>query len=76
MRNKMKLLEAQEGKPIKEILQEKYEQFGSQNKVADELGVHQSTLWTWLLKLGLEQKTVLVPREYNNQVESEPLLTA
>lgn len=61
--SKIEELEHQEGRPIREILQEMFEKHGSQAKVAKELGVNQSTVSYWLLKLGLEQKTVLVEKE-------------
>lgn len=63
MNNKMTAIEEREQRPIREILQELFQKHGSQAKVAEELGVNQSTVSYWLLKLGLEQKTVLVEKE-------------
>jgi hypothetical protein len=59
--SKFREIEAVRGKPMPDILAELFDQFGTQIAVARELGVGQGTLNTWLLKLGLEQKTVLVP---------------
>lgn len=63
MNNKMTAIEEREQRPIREILQELFQKHGSQARVAEELGVNQSTVSYWLLKLGLEQKTVLVEKE-------------
>jgi transposase-like protein len=55
-------IEAREKRPMRDLLPELFTELGSQRAVARRLGVNQSTLYTWLLKLGLEQKTILVPR--------------
>lgn len=60
---KMIVLQEKEGRPIREILAELFQKHGSQAQVARELGINQSTLNYWLLKLNLEQRTVLVDRE-------------
>lgn len=59
----MKEIEIREGRPIKDVLVELFNRYGTQRAVADALGVDQSTLSYWLLRLGLEQRTVLVDRE-------------
>jgi transposase-like protein len=60
---KMEQIAEEKGKPIRQILQEEFEKHGSQVAVAKELGINQSTLSYWLLKLNLEQRSVLVERE-------------
>jgi len=50
------------GRPIVEVLKELYTLHGSQVEVAKALGISQGTLSVWLIKLNLEQKTILVPR--------------
>jgi len=45
-----------------ELLIQLFNTYGSQKAVADQLGVSQSTISTWLLKCSLEKKTVLVER--------------
>jgi predicted transcriptional regulator len=59
---KYKAIEAERGKPIRELLIELFEKHGSTKKVAKELGVSQSTLSTWLSIHGLKLKTILVVR--------------
>lgn len=65
---KMKQVAAEKGKPIREVLQEMFAEYGSQSAVAKELGINQSTLSYWLLKLGLEQQTVLVDRRPTRRI--------
>jgi biotin operon repressor len=48
---------------MNEILVQLFEQFGSQSEVARQLGVSQATVWTWMLKLGLRQRTTLIPEK-------------
>jgi len=62
--NRMREIEEKEKRPIQEVLTDLYEEHGTQAAVAKQLNIRQSTLSYWLLKLGLEQKTVLVQREY------------
>lgn len=65
---KLQQVEQERGKPIKAVLIELHEKHGSLKKVADELGVTRSTLWAWLLRTGLEEKSILVEREaYGNK---------
>lgn len=59
--SKFREIEAERGRPMPAILTELFDQYGTQTAVARVLGIGQGTLNTWLLKLGLEQKTVLVP---------------
>lgn len=63
MSKKLQELEAASGRPARDVLQELFRVHGTQVAVAAELGISQSTLSVWLLRLGLEQKTVLVERE-------------
>ena len=56
-------LEEREGKPITDLLIERYAKIGRQKEVAENLGVDQATLSLWILKLGLEARTVLVRRD-------------
>ena len=66
MPSKVKLLENQHGKPIAQILREAYQTWGNQKDVAKALGVNQSTVSYWLLKCGLEEKSILVEREVHS----------
>jgi DNA-directed RNA polymerase specialized sigma subunit len=63
--SKLEQLEQAEGRPIREILQELFQKHGSQTQVAKVIGISQSTLSYHLLKLNLEQRTVLVEREFS-----------
>jgi len=63
MANKLKELEAAHGRPAREVLQEMFDRYQTQVAVANHLGISQGTLSLWLLRLGLEQRTVLVERE-------------
>lgn len=60
--SKFEQVEQQYGLPMVTILHELYGEHGSGRAVAAALGVDQATLSKWLLQLGLEQTTVLVPR--------------
>lgn len=59
----MQEIEDREDKPIKDLLSELFEKYGRQTIVASSLGINQGTLSNWLLRLGLEQKTVLIERK-------------
>lgn len=61
--SKFKQIEAQQGKPMNEILLEAYEQYGDKSSVAKHLGVSRTTVWIWLLQVGLQERTVLVPKK-------------
>lgn len=63
MTRTMHEIEEREGRPIRDVLADLYAAHGKQARVARALGINQSTLSLWLLKLGLEQRTVLVRRE-------------
>lgn len=58
--NRMKLLEQEKGKPIQEIIQQAFDQSDTQSEAAKLLGVSQSTLSLWLMRLGYRQKTTIV----------------
>ena len=62
-------IEVKEGKPITAVLDERYEAHRTQSKVAKSLGISQSTLSIWLVKLGLEQKTILVRKSQDKTSE-------
>jgi len=59
--SKYKQIERKYGKPMREILIDLFARLRSQRAVANELDVDQATVYTWLLKLQLEQRTSLVP---------------
>ena len=61
--SKFKQIETQQGKPMREILLALYEQYGDKTSVARHLGVSRTTVWIWLLQLGLQESTVLVPKK-------------
>lgn len=63
--NKIQQIEAREGKPMREILMERFEKHGTLTGIADELGVSQGTVSLWLIRfnLKLETKAALVPME-------------
>jgi len=60
MSNKMDKVQQERGKPLKELIVEYWEKHGSQQGVADELGVTQGTISLWMLRLGLSFKTIIV----------------
>lgn len=57
---KMQLIEKERGKKIDEILIELFQQYGNVYLVASELGVSQSTVSTWLMRLGMEIRSIVV----------------
>lgn len=59
----MKEVETRTGKPIRTVLSDLYTKHGSRRDVARELGISPGALNYWLLKLNLEQRTVLVERQ-------------
>lgn len=65
-----KQLEKQRGKPLSRILIEEFDQHGSQIAVAESLGVSQSTVSTWLMRLNLKQHIVLRPNNHQEQQAS------
>lgn len=61
--NRMKQIEKREGKPMRDILMETYPLYDNQAGVAKAIGISQPTLSQWIIRLGLKEKTVLVPRD-------------
>lgn len=61
--SKMKDIEVEHGKPMRTILLELFRQYGNQRDVAKALGVSQGTISMWLIRCGLEVRSVLVQRE-------------
>jgi transcriptional regulator with PAS, ATPase and Fis domain len=61
----MKQIERERQQPLPDVIKELYQKYGQQTRVADDLGISQSTLSIWLVRLGLEEKTVktVVERE-------------
>lgn len=59
----MQKIERERGQPITEVLIELYSKHHTQQAVADALGISRNTLSVWLIRLGLTEQTVLVPRE-------------
>lgn len=55
------------GKSLSEILKEKFQEHGNIVSVAADLGVSQGTVSHWLIRCGLEIKSVLVQRHEANQ---------
>jgi hypothetical protein len=66
-KSKVKELAARENKTVREILIGLYEAYGQQTLVAESIGVDQSTISLWVAREGLQEKTILVPR---NQVST------
>lgn len=62
-RSKFDALAKREGKPLKDVMRELYEQHGSQTKVAAAIGISQSRVSQVLKDLGLTEKTILIERE-------------
>jgi hypothetical protein len=60
MSNKMNELQAQKGKPLRELIIEYWDKHGTQQGIADELGVSQGTISLWMFRLGLTFKTIIV----------------
>lgn len=54
-------IEAEYGKNMRQILIELFDKHGSQTQVAKELGVNQSTISDWIVRLGLVEVRRLVP---------------
>ncbi|MBI5671270.1 MAG: hypothetical protein HZC41_25010 [Chloroflexi bacterium] len=69
--SKYQQIEKEYGRSMAEILTDKFAQYGSQRSVAKALGVDQATVYTWLLKLGLKQKTILVPMNRQEETHRE-----
>lgn len=60
MSNKMNKVQQERGKPLKELIVEYWDKHGTQQGVADELGVTQGTISLWMLRLGLSFKTIII----------------
>lgn len=60
MSNKMHEVQKQKGKPLRDLILEYWDKHGTQQGVADELGVSQGTVSLWMLRLGLTFKTTIV----------------
>lgn len=60
VRGKTKRLEAETGKPMREILIEAYKVHGKQSSVARMLGLNPSTVTYWIARCGLREHTILV----------------
>lgn len=58
----MRKIEQERGQPIAEILKALFVRFGTGAAVAEELGIDPSTLTIWLIRLNLEQATILRER--------------
>lgn len=61
-RSKIKEVEKRYKMPIRDVLMHLYNRKGSLSSVGNELGVSQPTLSTWLLREGLEIRSVLVEK--------------
>jgi len=60
--SKIALLEQEKGQSIESILQDAFAIYGTQSEVAKALGVTQSTISLWLVKLGYEVKSTIVKK--------------
>lgn len=69
--NKLKTIEEREGRPIVDVLCDLYAKHGCQTAVAAALGVSQPTISQWLQRLGLEEKTILVPKSDGKTYEQQ-----
>jgi len=50
------------GKPLEDAIIEAYGRLGTREAVAEELGIKSSTLYIWMLRLGIARKVTLVRR--------------
>lgn len=60
---KQALVEKERGKPIADVLIELFAEHGTQEGVAQALGVSQGTISLWVRRAGLEFRTQLVKPE-------------
>lgn len=60
---KLQLIEAQAGKPIKEVLIDLYQKHGTQEGVAAALGVSQGMVAMWITANNLEVRRTLVEKK-------------
>jgi len=63
MASKSDLIEQEFGRPLPEVLEDLFQEHGSQVAVAKALGVTQGTVSLWLVRYGFSQKTVLVKED-------------
>lgn len=63
MSSRMKAVEEERGKPLKDVIKELWQEYESQEAIADELGVSQGTISLWMIRLGLAFKRVIVEKE-------------
>jgi len=61
--NKMTEVQRIHNKPLRELLIELYAKYGTAVQVSSVLNVSVNTLYIWIMRCGLEQRTVLVDRE-------------
>lgn len=57
---RMQEVEHERGQPIEQVLADLFQEHGTQRAVAADLGITQSTLSYWLLKLRMSTQTILV----------------
>lgn len=60
--SKIREIEKREGRPIAAILQDAYQKYGKQKLVAQALGVSAPTVSIWVDRVGLVEKTIVVPK--------------
>lgn len=56
----MQDVEVRYNKPLREVLKELYDKHGSVMKIANEIGVSQGTVSSWLLRHNLEVRSILI----------------
>ena len=52
--------EARLGKPLEKIIPETYNRLGSWKSTAEELGIKEITLYTWLPRLGIQRLVTFI----------------
>ena len=62
-RNRIPEVEQERGVPIDQLIPDLLNRLGSQKAVADELGLSQTTISTWLKENGYVPKTVYVKEQ-------------
>ena len=58
------------GKPLRDLLIELYAEYGTGAAVSAALGISVNTLYVWVMRCGLEPKTILVDRVLTSEVKS------
>lgn len=61
--SKMQKIEMEKGKALPEILIDLYPHYGSQTKLAQALGVSQSTISLWFVRYGLRPTPTLQEKD-------------